>query len=340
MNSLPQKSSPKKAANQLPLYAFDTLTLYKRFGAKEKIDTSKLTPRKGKQVFKKDFLYVTYRRNYAAYIQEVTVTCQSMTGLLYGNNLFNFEDYADINRALNMISERVSNLLSIEYDAHGATVTALDIQRDFFVGQLLPFYLDAIGRHEIARTERKHYPENSPFFVETVEFSNAGRNIQFYDKRAHLDSKRRELPEVKRALASGILRLEVGIEKHALDRDLKARFNSTEKKAGEILTPEFAAYVIDRTLSEIGLDAEIPTLAEHKEEIRARIKKPQTAARLINFIELIDREGVMKAKEKYKGDFKHRKKQLADAGLWRMFFASQTLPALSSFLNDDWTIYS
>ncbi len=103
--------------------------------------------------------------------------------------------------------------------------------------------------------------------------------------------------------------------------------------------PEFADFLVKKTIKELGLDKDILSFADYEEHIRNVFPKPYIASRIIGFMRDVASLGVKKSKRKHKKSFAYRKKQLAKAGLWRTYFADETLPSISMFGNDDESFY-
>jgi hypothetical protein len=346
MNNLPFTGGNSNAA---PVFStadynvFDTLSLTHRFPNSQPLDYKKIfrfNRRIGAWLAKTANGRITVSFRFSRNGRLIITATFSILNLFYGDNLFAEISKSDIENAFEIVSEEVTNLIGFGFDAPASKVTRTDGNRDFSTTRKHE-YLAALGNHHIAHTEIIRYPVDAPLLPTTgYEFVNQGKRIKIYDKFAHLNDKHPELPAYKRQFAETFLRVEPRLFRHGLQKYVFDFFGSKNRTASKILIPEFAAYIVGKTLLDLDLTRDIPTFEEYKQTILEKFPKQKQAYDLIRFAETIHKGGLISAKAEYGRNFKYRKKKLTEAGVWRTFFAPHsTLPALSKQPNDDWRMY-
>lgn len=319
--------------------AFDTVWLTLKFPPSAKIDQSKLDfgyfdNTDDKDDYKK--LNVHYWRNKGNW-QFVTVRF-TFGQLLYKSNVFAADSQTEIDRALDIISIKVSALLNIKFDAFCARVIAVDPFRD--VSELeKQSYFQILERHDISRLSRCNYRRYSYFSGFT--FTNKSRRIRIYDKFAQLNAKHPDQPQFVRDFAKNIIRFEVHLTGYSLRKAIMGKFGSDNEDftARKILTLEFAEYVINTNLDELELNQNIPTVADHEKLILKHFPRAKTANQLIRFITDIKTNGTAQLKRSDKNKFDYRKRQLKQVGIWKTLFANHRLQSFNDFGSDDESMY-
>jgi hypothetical protein len=327
-------------------YVFDTVSLSVPYPPSQPIDYEKIFK------YKKEFrvwtaktangrISVTFRFTKNGWF--VITATFSIPTLFRGNNLFIEITESDIEKALEIISEEVTNLLGFTFDAPSSKVTRMDGNRDFSTVDK-HHHLAALELHRIDGMKSKRHPIEAPLLPTTgYEFYNRGQSkrITVYDKFAHLNEKHPELPEHIKGFARTYLRVEVRVVKYYLRKYVRHFFGSSDRTASKVLKPDFAVFLVEQAIRDLDSDRDVPTIEEYKQTILDRIPRTKQAYELIRFAELIDCKGIEGAKKELgKNKFYYRKGLLTDAGIWRTYFArNSSLSALTSYPNDDWRMY-
>lgn len=286
----------------------------------------------------------------------------SIPVLLYGSNIFQVTSDAEILRALDIVSGGESDLLNKTFDAANMETVRVDGNGDFFVP---PFseYFKALSHHELPTLTRRIFPFNpmtvnqlQPYLldlysIETISFQNGTRSITAYDKKtqsddkyekllkdSHLTPKQIKIAKRNRDFADGIFRVENSERKDALNASI-LKFHKTERKtAKNVLTMEFADFLVEKALKELYLNKDIPTFDEYQQQILDIFSNTKTANTLIRFMTDVSEVGINTAKRKFdKADYRIR--QLKEADIFRTYFAEKKLPALTVFGNDNEAYY-
>ncbi len=318
---------------------FDTLKLVKVYSKYASIDLSKLKYNRQENCrwHQDGFINIKLFQSRDGY-KILIVKCDSLSGLLYGSNVFPASRQDEIDEALCLISNKVLNVISYKFDAFLAKVIAVDANQDFFT-HYKNYYLKAVSNHEVSRTEKFSYSANTPLFDEAgVKLFNKSKSLLTYDKHRQLIEKHPELPAHIQDFAFNLFRVEKGSEKHVLRKSIQEFFGDKDRTAGKILVPEFADFLVKKAIKELGLDKDILTFADYEKLVHWTFPKPYIAARIITLMKDVARLGIKKAKRKHK-NFAYRKSQLVEVGLWRTYFADKTLPPISRFGNDDESFY-
>ena len=130
-------------------------------------------------------------------------------------------------------------------------VSRLDLCWNFQVGELLPYYIDALSKLDYARRTKARF--NS----QTVEFRARSSKTKFYDKRA----------EAGKDCPPGILRMELTLHRA---RAVKKAFDSTRPIYFGRLEPAVLRAVLVRELETLGIaDKPFATVNEAAAVLRA-----------------------------------------------------------------------
>jgi hypothetical protein len=278
--------------------------------------------------------------------QQVLVQLRSVPRLIYRSNLWSVSDTHDITRAMRTAAKLLRRILGVRLPIWEATVTRMEINRDYFLGErLLEAFSEVLTRTNAARLYRELEPEDS-LFPTTVYFRNRGRSrqIMFYFKWAQLEAKCAGLPEFMRAFSKGILRGEIELHGKVLARYAR-NFQHAEKadrSVKALLIPGFLAFAHERMLAEARLDDEFPEFTNFRRNARRKVARAyprmagDTLTRMFDALRDASNYGPVVAKEKHTPRFfRYAKDRLSALGLWRLNFAPHGLPSLGSFPDDN-----
>lgn len=312
---------------------FDSAAISRTFSPNRKLDVKKFEWDGTGKYYRDGWLNIKYSKDANQY-QHIVPEFQFPHALGLSNNLYCQQTEHDIAEALGMVNERVSSLIGIEFDISAkGKVIYIDANRDFSVPNKSE-YLEFLKRLEVQRMTKHPYKTG-------VMFENQGTKIKCYDKFEQLEIKHRELPEYIRDFAQTLFRLETRKQDDGLRRFLQAIYESTEKTAGKILTPDLAQKIVDVSLALLQMHGDLMSFLEWRNSVRDNFKAAQ-AARLIEFVEKINRVGIKRVRGKSKSSinrFNYLRKCLSAEGLGQLVFANESLIALNEFPNDDWSMY-
>lgn len=250
----------------------------------------------------------------------------SLPKLLYSDNVYPITA-DDVSEGLTMISELVSDIAGVTFDAATALVGRIDFYGGFEVGKdyQMP-YLTAVSQANVIHLPRRIIERSS------VTFKNDSKEIQLYDKWEEMMSQFQEgkatEDEVNRAV--GILRLEVRYRTTAACKRLVDKHKLPYHSAVNLLALEIAIQELDEALCALGLNQPIASVDMRVDSIRNAFGDNALCRRLLGFITLLDRYGEGFWQHNYAG-YKRSKyykeaSLLRKAGIW--LHSEQSLPAL------------
>jgi hypothetical protein len=260
--------------------------------------------------------------------QDYLIAEVSLPKMLHGSNVVMLHSDNEISESLTLMSDLVSNVARVNYEATTAKVSAVHFCYNF---QMTPRnvseYIKALSNTTVARTERTVYQN------QTVYFSNDTRTLIAYDKLcktlASLPYDEATNEDVE--LAKGVLRVESRFKtRQACERLARSMLGFDNRRAETLLTVEIAERMINQSIRIMGLDMPI-------ENGDARIGcvfdmfTPKYAAVLAGFITVCGRvgpENVVRHGFYTRTTFYRHRKELVKAGLWLKTEGKHKLPAL------------
>jgi hypothetical protein len=276
--------------------------------------------------------------------QQVLVQFRSFPRLIHPSNLFCVSTAEDIARCLRAAAEELRKILGVPFPVRKATVTRVEINRDYFLGDRLDSFFEALTRFNAPRMERTLEP-NLGLFPTTVRYHNKSRQIQFYQKWLQLECKYGgRLPEFMRAFAKGLLRGEIELHGRVLQRFASdfQRVRKADRRAAKLLTPAFLAHAFERMVREARLDGEFPKWETFRRNNRRRLKSAHprmlddTLTKIFDVLKDVASFGESQARSMHSPrSVRYAKSKLSPLNMWRLNFAREDLPALSWFPNDN-----
>jgi hypothetical protein len=287
---------------------------------------------------REDWLNIRYT-NQNGY-HKLRVEFQMPRALGNAENLYCAQAPEDITEALELVNEKVSSIIGLDCRlAEFGSLALVDANRDFSLPDKAE-RLALIQKSEVSRMQKTIYPTG-------VRFENKFYKIKVYDKFAQID-EHQHLNKFLRDWARTLLRCEARLEKRTLNADIKEFFANDDSEPrrkyrtpGEILTPEFASFIVNHALRKIEVDMDLMTFESWSEMVRQNFRR-DVAAKLIGFMQKIQKRGASKVRGKSKKSqnaFGHRQQQLKEEGLWFTTFAPAPLSAMTNFPNDDESFY-
>ena len=234
----------------------------------------------------------------------VTAEC-SLPKLLHGENVTLIHQ-TDLPAAFSKVSEYVSDAAGVAADVAGWNLSRVDFCFAWSVGDLLPLYLEAVGRLHLSRHNRQGVND------ESVTWYSRGGKVLFYDKHK----------ESKLDAARGVLRLEAVVrDTHYLSGDKHKMRNELalngSRRASDVLTDEVSKVVLDYFLERLGLSRDKPIMS--RAGLLGRMVKEfgvTSAEKLWFFAQVYELYGAKLADGLYKRKtFYRRRKALAEAGM-------------------------
>jgi hypothetical protein len=228
----------------------------------------------------------------------------------------------DIECALDAIEDYIRNRIGVNFDARTAKVKRYDANADFLVGEKrIQSYLKAISSPNARLI-------TATFGTTTKQFHNKTRTLIVYSKyeemkNAYKNGKVR-LEDVK--AAEGLLRVEQRI-KNLQEVNRLAYQLSLPADSGHLFTTSVASTLVDKTLSELGLDN---TIISYEKRDNLLIEKfGYDAALMLGTLEFRARRGERFWKElRWSQSTYYRKKAMLEKyNLWNIS-PSEELPAL------------
>lgn len=250
----------------------------------------------------------------------------SLPKMLYGNNVEMISD-TDIPRALDEISDFVSERAGVDFNAATAKVWRLDVC------------------HNWRRTEEEVYArlralrcatmprmvfrlvESSPYW------KNASQEVTAYAKLAQMQSLAREgmATDADVRASVGVFRLERRYLTSNACKRLAARLNLPDRRADYMLQERVADTVLNETMKELGLDRAIESGDSRLSLLREKYGYGSRFQRLAGFIALCDAYGadsLVALGIVSRSRFYEQKRELEAAGAWLVSPAKRTLPPL------------
>ncbi len=245
---------------------------------------------------------------------------------MFGSNVPMLEHDCEINQALTLTSDWVSEAARVTFDAGRANLSRVHFCHNF---QMLPKdvleYIKAASNTSIPRTVRTVCDNR------TVQFSNGARAVVLYDKLSEVMSKlsKDEATNEDVAAATGVLRLETRFEDRRACKRLALR-HSLSNTGGALLTMKVATGTLDETIDELGLnetvegsEARLARLMDYYDPERAQI-----LAGFMVFCDSFGAENLIRLGYCKKATFYQRRKALKAAGVWLHSGAMRRLPPL------------
>lgn len=204
----------------------------------------------------------------------------SIPKLLYGENV-QLPDEADIQEALEIITNNIELRSGLEFDVFSAEMCRLDYSVNLeFDPKMVKAVIGRYRNFDAARLLR-HTIGN-----ETVYFENKSRKIKIYDKHAEVCAKKTSLDV--QAQSKGIVRAEYGLLNADNIRSFAARLGFQGTSANEMLSQE-NIHAAHRELSELLKFASINFSPDRKIRLAfEQTKDVKEAMQLSSFIEAVD----------------------------------------------------
>lgn len=347
-----QSSQDYKAKLSDGFAVFDTVVVSRTFSPSRYLNLSQFDYVKGGKAFRADWLNLFCSRSPKGY-QTFEIQFDINRALGFDENLFVQQTLDDIILALENINEFVSGIVGVDCRLREfGKLTRADANRDFSLPDKRE-RLEIFKNLEVSRMRKEIFNEPNK---SGVTFSQRHSAIKIYDKYLQLENRYSHLQKFERDYAKTLLRVETQLEKRTLNKTVKNFFRSREEydekgkrltleektaRIEQILTPDFARYVVESSLAKIEADADLMTFADWSEAVREKFSLP-VAARHIEFMSDVQKRGYKAVRGKNKksqNQFEYRKRELCAAGLWRTAFALSPKSAMVNYPNDDESFY-
>lgn len=160
----------------------------------------------------------------------------SLPHLIYGDNT---NLICDLEGAINQANSLLPYIPGIqELDLRDGVLNRLDICYNFFVGSLVPYYIQALLPLKFPRRHTRPYSDQG------IQYVNNGASLKLYDKKQwYVDKKLPINPD-----AQGILRSEVTLRKNAVNRLTGKKYPTLRD-----ITIELALDALENELQRLGL---------------------------------------------------------------------------------------
>jgi hypothetical protein len=251
----------------------------------------------------------------------------SISKMLYGHNV-DCAAAEDLLPALDEISDFVSSVTGVEFDARTARVGRLDVCQTFPVGEAaVHLYLRALALASLPRQRPRVYHTG-------IEWRDKTQKVIVYSKLAETLSRRgrRKATAEEVEAARGHLRIEFQfLTTGACRRLAEGRLRLPDRRAECLLRPEVAEVVMGQGLASLGLDRPIPPPAARLDLLRKSYGDGATFSRLCRFVEELEERGQEAVIESRSYEtFRKTRAEIQAAGAWLVNPSATALPPLLS----------
>lgn len=213
----------------------------------------------------------------------------SIPRFLYGTNTILLKNDGEIHHAINGLSEVVSSISNIDFDAENAIVGRVDFCDDVYKLQDdIEELLKSLQKHYMPRMTRCTYDNN------TVYFRNKSQQIVCYSKYAEIKQLilKKKATEQDLERAQNIFRLEVRFITSQSSKRLASRLHLPSRNAGDLLQKSVAKKVLQESIKKLGLDNPVEPLPSRLKVLRQKYGANTHYLRLAGFISLCDEHGI------------------------------------------------
>lgn len=173
----------------------------------------------------------------------------SLPAWINGSNLELFDE-SKIDEGLWFVSEYVTEMSGMKFDAKEGRVNRVDFAKDFQIGERdIRKVIGKISKIKVPRYNRTSIND------ETVYFQNKGKRqskkIRIYDKHAEILQKDSTVEDKEKS--RGVLRVETLMRTSAIEIQRK-KMGLPNRTANMVLTKEFADVVINETIGTLHSD--------------------------------------------------------------------------------------
>lgn len=251
----------------------------------------------------------------------------SVPKMLYGTNTVTVTD-SDVTRALSGITDFVSGVAGVDFDATTANVGRVDISHNFQTGEAETYaYLSALRGASMPRMVRRAIDDG------TVDFTNGSQKVCVYAKHAETARLAKQgkatAEDVRRAV--GVLRVEHRFLNSGACKRLAERLKFPDRRADTLLRSFVSETVIDETMKNLGLDKAIESGDSRLALLRERYGFGSTYQRLAGFLALCDEHGadnLVRLGVVSERTFYRQRREADAAGAWLVSPVKRTLPPL------------
>ena len=256
----------------------------------------------------------------------------SVPKMLYSSNVRMVTD-ADIARALDRISNFVSKVTGVEFDAYTTLVGCVDYCFNFPVGEanILPF-IAAASYGSLPRMRRVAIEDTTVTWESKDKCKS--KVVKLYGKHREVESRigEKNVTDDELRDAIGLLRLEVSFRRAATINRLAEKFGHADRIAAHLLTEEIALSVLTDTLEALGLNQPIASTDSRLDILREHYGDTATCRRLVAFLAFLDRYGESFWRHGFGGykrsAYYRDAKALKEAGVWLKTPSQRALPPL------------
>jgi hypothetical protein len=234
-----------------------------------------------------------------------------------------------LRQALTQLSNDISQMADVNFDAFSANVVRVDYCDNFRLTEIDVYeYLRAIARASFPRMLRQAFDDSSVWFTN----KSKQQQIVAYAKYAQMSQMVREgeANDVERAAAFGVLRLEHRFRSRAC-LALAERLDLPDKRASSLLTQHVWSQIMKETLGKLGVDKQIESGNARLKLLRDFYGTGRTYRNLAGFMALCDEHGpenLVPLKIWSRASFYRYQRQVQQAGAWLFTRSQRVLPPL------------
>lgn len=251
----------------------------------------------------------------------------SVPKMLYGTNTVMVTD-SEVRRALNGITEFVSRVTGVGFDAETANVGRVDFSYNFQVGEAETYaYLSALRAASMPRMVRRVIEDG------TVDFTNGSQKVCVYAKHAettHL-AKHGKATDADVRASVGVLRVEHRFLNSGACKRLAERLKLPDRRADSLFRSSVTETVMDDTMTNLGLDRPIESGDSRLALLRECYGYGPAYQRLAGFLALCDEHGadnLVRLGVVSERTFYRQRGEVEAAGAWLVSPTKRTLPPL------------